>query len=237
MATWGLHMMIVDKLYELGLSMDKKGFAVGNVAPDCNVENHDWTEFNPPRAVTHWMNTNSKLSADYEAFYNKYINGKEIKNWEESSFLFGYYSHLIVDVAFQKFVRDNDRVKNIYNRIESVAELKKKVKGKAKDFDTIKSSFGKQDIFLDIYVQEKNYLMENTNSTYNTILKNIKEFNHSLDFMPEGAIVRKLKIMTSEYDSAVNRTDFVFFSIKEINTFIDNTCQLIKNEFICKKIW
>ncbi len=70
MATWGLHMMIVDNLYKLGLRLEKRGFSVGNIAPDCNVENEDWTEFDPPRHITHWMNSKSTLTADYEGFYD-----------------------------------------------------------------------------------------------------------------------------------------------------------------------
>ena len=74
MATWISHMMISDNLLNRGLYLDKTGFCVGNIAPDCNVENEDWTEFIPPRKVTHWMTGKSKLTADYEAFYKEYIH-------------------------------------------------------------------------------------------------------------------------------------------------------------------
>lgn len=40
--------------------MDRRGFCVGNIAPDCNVENEDWTEFTPSREVTHWMSAERK---------------------------------------------------------------------------------------------------------------------------------------------------------------------------------
>lgn len=241
MATWGLHMMIVDKLYEYGLSLNKKGFAVGNIAPDCNIENEDWTEFEPPRVVTHWMNTSSKLTADYDGFYDKYISGKKIKTSEEISFLYGYYSHLITDVEFQKFVRNDERVKNIFSRVNLKPEMNEKIIGSPENFDTIKKVFGKQDVFLDIYLQEINYLKNNEHASYNSILRNIKEFDDYIDYMPKGAITRKLKIITSEVDSDVDseviRDEFIFFSTEEIKDFIENTCRIIQNDFISKGVW
>lgn len=45
MATWITHMIIVDNLFKKGINLDEKGFTVGNIAPDCNVENEDWSEF------------------------------------------------------------------------------------------------------------------------------------------------------------------------------------------------
>ena len=83
MATWISHMMIVDNLLKRGLNLDKVGFCVGNVAPDCNVENEDWTEFTPPRKVTHWMTGRSKLTADYEGFYDEYIKDKTFTSKEK----------------------------------------------------------------------------------------------------------------------------------------------------------
>lgn len=230
-------MMIVDKLYQQGLSMDKRGFTVGNIAPDCNIENEDWTEFEPPRAVTHWMNTSSKLSADYEGFYNKYIEGRKFDNLEEKAFLYGYYSHLITDVEFQKFIRDEERVSNIYDRIKVIPELKEKIIGKPENFDTLKSTFGKDNIFLDIYVQEMDYFEENKQSNYNTILKNIVEFNDYIDYMPKGSISRKLKIITEEYSSKIKRENLIFFTNQEINNFVYNTCEIVRNKIIDKNVW
>lgn len=100
MAAWITHMIIVDNLFKKGINLDEKGFTVGNIAPDCNVENDDWSEFTPPREVTHWMNGKSKLTVDYEGFFDEYIKDKEFDSNEHSSFLLGYYSHLITDIEF-----------------------------------------------------------------------------------------------------------------------------------------
>jgi predicted acetyltransferase len=45
MATWITHLMIADGVLERISNLNKRGFCVGNIAPDCNVENEDWTAF------------------------------------------------------------------------------------------------------------------------------------------------------------------------------------------------
>lgn len=45
MVSWVTHLMIADKVLERFSGLDRRGFCVGNIAPDCNVENEDWTEF------------------------------------------------------------------------------------------------------------------------------------------------------------------------------------------------
>lgn len=236
MATWITHMIIVDNLFKKGINLDEKGFSVGNIAPDCNVENEDWSEFTPPREVTHWMNGKSKLTADYEGFFNEYIKDKEFSCDEHISFLLGYYSHLVTDVEFQKFVRDDKRVKNIFSRVKSNENLYKEVRYYSEDFDTLKRVFGKHNIFYDIYVQEFNYLKDNPNSKYNTILKRINDFPDYLDYLPKGAITRKINIINDYLDVKQQRDEFIFFSEHEFKEFVEETSSLIY-ELINDKCW
>ena len=51
MANWITHMMIADRLLEGIPGLDRTGFCVGNIAPDCNIENEDWSAFTPPRRL------------------------------------------------------------------------------------------------------------------------------------------------------------------------------------------
>lgn len=227
MATWITHMIIVDNLFKKGIDLDEKGFAVGNIAPDCNVENEDWSEFTPPREVTHWMNGKSKLTADYEGFFDEYIKDKEFNSDEHISFLLGYYSHLVTDVEFQKFVRDDKRVENIFSRVKSNENLYKEIRDYSEDFDTLKKVFGKHNIFYDIHVQEFNYLKDNPNSKYNTVLKRIKDFPDYLDYLPKGAITRKINIIKDYLDVKQQRDEFIFFSEHEFKEFVEETSSLI----------
>ena len=90
MATWVTHLMIADMVLEAYPQLNRQGFCVGNIAPDCNVENADWTAFTPSRAVTHWMQGERKSAADCDAFYNEYTEILEmcvrmdIEVWDNS---------------------------------------------------------------------------------------------------------------------------------------------------------
>lgn len=44
MASWVTHLMIADRVSEQISELDRHSFCVGNIAPDCNVENEDWTQ-------------------------------------------------------------------------------------------------------------------------------------------------------------------------------------------------
>lgn len=227
MATWITHLMVVDELYRRGIKLDEVGFCAGNIGPDCNVENETWTEFTPPKEVTHWMNGKSKLTADFEGFHEKYVARKEFESLEEFAFLMGYYSHLIVDVEFQRFVRDDDRVRDIFTRVKNKEDLQNKIAGMPEDFDTLKSVFGKWHIFDDIHIQEQRYLDENVESRYTTVLKKMKSFPDYLDYMPEGAITRKLGVITAQPNQFEMRDDFLFFSEQEMARFINDTAGLV----------
>ncbi len=219
MATWISHMMIVDNLLNRGIGLDKTGFAVGNIAPDCNIENEDWTQFTPPRNVTHFMTGKSKLTADYEGFYQKYIQDKSFSSEEEYAFFMGYYTHLITDVLFQSMVRDEKRVERCFERIKQSVEFYRKIKGYPQNFDTLKQVIGKGRCFYDIHVLEINYLKENPASAYNTVLRRIDTFPDYMDILPEGAIVRKIKVMASE-PGEDTLEEFIFFDEKEYQNFI-----------------
>ncbi len=228
MAEWITHMIIADNLLNKGLTADKIGFCVGNIAPDCNVENEDWTVFTPPKHVTHWMNGDSKYTVDYEGFYDQYIRNKDFELNEEYSFYLGYFSHLITDVEFQKFVRDEQRIKDSFVRIKSDAEMAEKIVGLSEDFDTIKSVFGgRKDVFRDIAIQEWNYLKEHPDSGYNTVLREIRSFPDYLDYLPEGAIMRKIGVMAVEAPTEIPECKYVFFSKAEFERFVRETSDKI----------
>jgi hypothetical protein len=105
------------------------------------------------------------------------------------------------------------------------------------DFDTLKSVFGKWHIFDDIHIQEQRYLDANVASRYTTVLKKMKSFPDYLDYMPEGAITRKLGIITAQPNQFEKRVEFLFFTEQEMARFVDDTAGLIFNlmsEKMCK---
>ncbi len=226
MANWITHIRIADKLLGYDLPLDARGFCIGSISPDCNIENADWSSFEPSREVTHFMTGKSKLTADFDGFFSKYIQDKSFSNEEEKSFFLGYYVHLITDVEFTKFIRKDERVRNMYARIKERADLWEVLKGKPETFDTVKSVFDKDFRTRDIIHFEQKYILNTPQSSYNTILRKTEKFPDCLDILPKGAITRKIPIMAYEVTS-VCLADFIVFTEKEYEKFVDDTVNLI----------
>ncbi len=236
MAGWITHSCIADALFERGLNVDIEHFSIGNIAPDCNVENEDWSAFTPPREVTHWMHEkNKKLTADYEAFYTQYVENRTGLTRKEHSFLLGYYAHLIADVEAQRVLRDPDRVKAIFSRIAAIPEMQCRITGLPADMDTLKTVFGKKRaVSSDLAYMENRYALKNPNSVYNTVVRTITDFPNYLDYLPAGAIPRKIRIMANAPDPSMEKPEFIFYAEEEYTAYIQHTTELIYNKLLEK---
>ena len=116
MATWGAHIRVAENVLKQGFDFDERAFLIGNLGPDCNQANEDWTEFEPPKKITHWFNENNKI--DSERFYHTYLS-RSYENKEEESFLLGYYAHLISDIEWSKmFNKQKERNKLLNKEID-----------------------------------------------------------------------------------------------------------------------
>lgn len=226
MANWITHTRIVDVLLAMGLEVDAKGFCIGNIAPDCNIENEDWSAYVPSREITHFMNADT---SDPESFYTQYIKDKHYLSQEHYSFLLGYYSHLITDIQYHEgFTRDPKRLQACYDRIKADPEMAKKLQGLPETIETLKEVFGKWNIFGDIIELENQYIQEHPECVYNTLLPNTKNFPDYLEFFPKGAIIRKIPIMLKEYEEWKDiKGSGYFFSKQEYENFIEDTANLI----------
>lgn len=236
MAGWITHSRIADKLLRRGLDIDAKSFCIGNIAPDCNVENEDWSAFTPSREVTHWMSVkNDKLTADYEAFYARYIENRHDISTEERSFLLGYYAHLVTDVESQRFFRDDNRIRDVFARIAVIPEMYEKVVGLPLDMDTLKAAFGgRKGVTQDVTYMENRYLLDHPDSVYNTIVRKTEDFPDYLDYLPIGAIPRKIRIMAGAADPNMEKPQFIFYSEVEYDTFIRRTTDLVHSLLLDK---
>lgn len=222
MASWVTHLIIADKVMKLFPELNRRGFCVGNIAPDCNVENEDWTSFTPPREVTHWMNGERKVASDCDSFYNEYLHkyNNIIKSQEQYSFLLGYYVHLITDAAFQWYIRDDKRVKDTWIRINADENLRICAIGYPNDWDSVKKLISKNKRMHEIHSMEAEYLRDHPASGYLTEILPLKEFPDYIDYLPHGCIVRKIGIMgyLPEIDEsltnpiAMSRDEFIFFT-------------------------
>lgn len=101
MASWMVHLRIADKLLDRIKDLDETAFVMGNIAPDSGVPNENWTEFHPPKVVSHFKTkADDETFFDVEEFCDKYFNEELIKtyNKKEYSFFLGYYVHLLTDI-------------------------------------------------------------------------------------------------------------------------------------------
>lgn len=238
MATWVTHLMIADKVMKEVTELDRHGFCVGNIAPDCNIENEDWTSYTPSREITHWMRGKRKMASDCDSFCEAYIRKRddEIKSQEQYSFLLGYYSHLITDAAWQAFNRDETRVKAVWDRIKADVHLREAANGYPEDWNSVKKVIPNDLRMNEIYTMEAEYLRENPDSGYLTEIIPLKEFPDYIDYLPHGCIVRKIGVMgwIPEVDESI--VNPVAMSKEEHHSFVDHTAELVLRKFREKRL-
>ena len=234
MATWITHLMIADGVLARFPSLDRRGFCVGNIAPDCNVENENWTVFTPPREITHFMQGARKNADDCDIFCNAYIlNRKDrIRSAEEYAFLLGYYAHLIADAAFQAMIRDENRVKAIWMRIRANPALSASAAGMEETWDSVKKLIPKAERMRDIETIEAEYLAAHPDSGYLTEILPLKAFPDYIDILPTGAIVRKIGVMGYPTPANPSLHSFIPISRGEYAEYIENAIQLVVHRLI-----
>lgn len=227
MATWVTHLMIADNVLQQIPNLSKHEFMVGNIAPDCNVENEDWTSFTPSREVTHWMGDKRKVAADCDRFLHEYVEKKENLDNREESFLLGYYAHLITDAEFQRYIRDDARVKASWGRIKNHPELSKLSVGMKETWDSVKVLVKGRERMKDIYAIENEYLELHPESGYLTDIIGLTEFPDYVDYLPKGAIARKVKVMGYIPKKEVSQYPYIVMSVEEYDYFIDTATRLV----------
>ena len=229
MAEWVTHIWVADEVLKQLPQLDRHGFCVGNIAPDCNLPNEEGTDFIPSRQVTHWMNGNRKTADDGMEFYNQYVLSRidEIKTKEELSFLLGYYSHLITDAEVQRTIRDPERVAASWKRIKNIPELAEKAAGLPEDWDAVKKLFPKNDRMKDFFCIEREYLDAHPDSGWFTEIQGLEYFPDYIDYLPEQSIPKKIKMMYYEPSGEKSMYPFLAFSREEYIGLIERSIRLV----------
>jgi hypothetical protein len=106
MGTWISHLRVAEKLLIHFPELDKITFTFGNLSPDSGIPNADWTEFDPPKEVTHFLSKGQEEHAIHDlVYYQKYLADVEPENdIKLYSFRLGYFFHLICDIMWAKRV-------------------------------------------------------------------------------------------------------------------------------------
>jgi len=104
MGTWISHLRIAEKLLEHFPDLDEVTFTFGNLSPDSGIPNADWTEFDPPKEVTHFLRRGEGEHAIHDlVFYEQYLaNIKPEDDLKLYSFRLGYFFHLICDIMWAR---------------------------------------------------------------------------------------------------------------------------------------
>lgn len=229
MANWITHMRIADEVLRRLPDLDQPGFCMGSIAPDCNVENEGWTAFTPSREVTHWMSGQSKYKTfdDCETFCDRCIQGRRFADPQERSFYLGYYAHLIVDVMWTEFTLNEQRVQAMWRRISAVPELAEKAQDAPETYESIRQLFAKPLRSADVIALENEYLYTHPQTAYLTVLQTVRSFPDYLDYLPKGAILRKIGVMGSVPERYTGTIKEIFFTREEMEQYIADTCDEI----------
>ena len=95
MGTWISHLRIAENLLQHYPELDEVTFAFGNLSPDSGIPNADWTAFDPPKEVTHFLQKGEGEDAVQDlVFYEQYLSNiqpeHDIKRYR---FGLGYFFH------------------------------------------------------------------------------------------------------------------------------------------------
>lgn len=229
MASWATHLMIADRILEDVPQLRRHEFCVGNIAPDCNRENEDWTAFTPPKAVTHWMADAVKRHEDAERFLDEYVRDRwtQIQTGEELSCLLGYYAHLVADAEYQRYIREPKRVAAAWKRVLSEPQLARQARSMEPGWDAVKLLIPKQERMCDIHLIEAEYLDTHPDCGYLTEIRGLSEFPDYIGYLPTGSIVRKVGIMAALPKKRRGRWPFVAISRNEYETYLSRSTALV----------
>ena len=74
MGTWISHLRIAENLLSHFPELDEVTFAFGNLSPDSGIPNADWTEFDPPKEITHFLRTGEGEGEIHDlVYYEQYL--------------------------------------------------------------------------------------------------------------------------------------------------------------------
>ncbi len=223
MATWGAHFRIAENVLKEYPNLNRKFFAIGNIAPDCGIPNENWTSFIPPKEVSHFavskMNNFLEIKLDKFIlndieFFSKYlmdINLGSLKS--DQSFFLGYFAHLITDNLWNFYIMKPLKEKHL------------------KEFQRDKNFIWK--VKLDWYDLDKIYITEKKDSLFWTDFLNSEYNEDFLDFLPREGILRQLEFIKTFYQISkeeylrVSKKEYVYLKKDEMDNFIQDSTQVI----------
>ncbi len=112
MGTWICHLRNAEILLEQIPGLDKESFIIGSLSPDSGYPNEDWTEFNPPKEVTHFMLKDESDANTRDYFFYKAWLAQPILDNRTYSFRLAYFFHLLCDNLWWRLIWKTTRTEN-----------------------------------------------------------------------------------------------------------------------------
>lgn len=223
MATWGVHFRIAENILKIYPKLNRKFFAIGNIAPDCGLPNNDWSAFTPPKEISHFtvggvsdflgMQTDKFILNDVK-FYSKYLKDYDMISFQDDrSILLGYFIHLITDNLWNFYVMKplkEKYLKELQQNPNFIWEVKR-----------------------DWYDLDKIYITENKDSLFWTDFLNAEYDVDLLDFFPREGVKRQLKFIKKFYQISneeylrISKKEFIYLDRKQMYNFIQNSTDVI----------
>ena len=135
-------------------------------------------------------------------------------------------THLMTDVSFYRFIHDEKGTAERWKRVCAAPDLLQQAEPHPLTWEHLKRVFGKKRIFAGMIAMDHAYLHACPQTAYLTVLPAIKSLPDYLDYLPKGAIVRKIAIMGGVPKETV-QPDEIFFTKDEVEEYIRKTCAQI----------
>ncbi len=219
MATWIAHLRTAERVLKRGYAFPIKPFLIGNIAPDAGLPNDTWTEFDPPAAITHWLDEDDQPNP--RAFYDAHLADFDPdSDLDQFAFLVGYYFHLIADQSWARFL-DKDQGKDpLYKNIMENPDLIREVK-------------------RDWYGQDFLYLRENPDCIFFTEFVNLQDAPQYLDYLPPEALMGRIQYIIDWYTTTEVDLDrpFPHFPQTQMDAYVDRISQYFMKEMVNRDFW
>ncbi len=223
MATWGSHFRIAEIILKKYGKLNRSYFAIGNIGPDCGLPNKNWSAFTPPKEITHFINVKMSNFFDIKSnkfilndvnFFSKYLRCRDIISFQDdTSFLLGYFLHLITDNLWNYYIMKPLKEKYI-REIQKDTNFIWKVK-------------------TDWYDLDKIYITEKKGSLFWSDFLGAEYNKEVLDFIPRKGVTRQLEYIKRFYQISkdeylrISRKKFVYLDKKEMDYFIKTSSDVI----------
>lgn len=212
-ATWIAHLRVAENVLEQ-LKLNRGLFLIGNLAPDCNQPNEDWSLFTPDAKITHFR-FDGKTRTEPDRFLNEYY--KQSDEILRKSFMLGYYSHLLTDNLWSEMIN---------NWKDENPEIKERISRDKSYIWTVKK---------DWYGQDFKYLEEHTSNIFTDEFLKLGKVSDYLDFFPADIMNEKLEYIKAFYtneEKKIQLNDFKYLSTKQMDEFVLNCSDLVISKLI-----